>query len=275
LKLAKVEGSGKRLLIYFVLILLSLIPLKLTRIDVEKDSDNVHESYDLQLAKLNHTDSVINHVLNEYSKKNLNLKIDTSIFVRELNNTIKQRFYHGLASYSYTDNWIAYLSSKVLWSHFAVVVKPNDILKYPYGLCSQQTMVFLEILRRKKIDFRAVGLGYKEGPGHFLCEVKYNGSWHLYDVTYEPNWEESSTPHQSLEYYLNNKEELYQVYRNKMDSALFYRLLTSVEYGKVNAMPGQNMALFHTITKALTYIIPLIILILLIKEVLKVRIGKD
>jgi len=261
--------------LYLVIFILSSLPFIINVDESFVNSKKANEKYLASYSSIETTERLAHFVDSICLSSSKKCALDTSEILNVAKTIIENRFFHGLSSYSFTDNWIAYLSGKIIWSHFSAIVKSNDILKSSHGLCSQQTIVFLEVLRRKKIDFRTVGLGYKEGPGHFLCEVKYNGSWHLYDVTYEPNWEESATPHQSLEYYLNNKEELYQVYRNKMDSALFYHLLTNVEYGKANVMPGQNMALFHTITKALTYIIPLIFLILLIKEILKVRIGKD
>ena len=77
---------------------------------------------------------------------------DTAAYVKIVSETIKQRFYFGLLHYRFAENWIAALSGKLLWSHLSAVVNPNDILKHSEGLCSQQTIVFMELLKRKKIN---------------------------------------------------------------------------------------------------------------------------
>src|SRR5206468_12316967 len=61
-----------------------------------------------------------------------------------------------------------------------------DILKYPYAACSQQSIVFMEILKRKGFNTREVGFQGKTS-GHFCFEVDYNGGWHFYDPDMEPD----------------------------------------------------------------------------------------
>jgi hypothetical protein len=187
---------------------------------------------------------------------------------------IKKRFYHGISNYGISQNWIAYISGKLVWSHFAAIVRPSDLLKNAEGLCSQQTIVFLDILKNKGIKFRTVGLGYDEGPGHFLSEVYYNGAWHMYDVTMEPNWSAITNQHKSLEYYLNNKDTLLKTYEGKLHKDGFDKILKRVVYGKVEKMPGQNMALFHVFTHFLTYAFPLFFLWMIIRTIRKMKKGE-
>ncbi|MBI3519555.1 MAG: transglutaminase domain-containing protein [Bacteroidetes bacterium] len=203
-----------------------------------------------------YTDSV-------YSK-NGSLQFDTAKYVHIISNFTKERFYHGLSNYNLSDNWIAYFLGKLLWSHFSAIVIPDDILKYPQGLCSQQTIIFMELLKRKGIKVRSVGLGYKEGPGHFLCEVYYGGAWRLYDVTKEPEWKKLTNKHLSMDYYLSNKDSLYLAYKSRMPLTVFNKLTERVNYGEVNKFPAEKMLLFHKITKALTYILPISLLFLAI-----------
>ncbi len=142
----------------------------------------------------------------------------------------------------------------------SAIVAPNDILKYPYGLCSQQTIVFMELLKRKGIKSRSVGLGYDEGPGHFLSEVYYEGSWHLYDISAEPVWKKIHNHHKSMEYYLNNKDSLYIVYESRMPKPLFDKITEKVVYGKVNDFPAKKMLLFHRFTYVLILFLPVFLL---------------
>lgn len=175
---------------------------------------------------------------------------------------IKYRFIHGLSNYSFAENWIAYLSGKLMWSHLSAIVNPEDILKHPEGLCSQQTIVFMEVLKRKGINVRSVGLGYKEGPGHFLCEVNYKGGWHLHDVTLEPQWNRIVNDHKSMAYYLANKDSLYVAYEKRLPREMYTKLTEKVTYGDVNAFPAKKMQIFHQSTLIITYLLPIVFIAL-------------
>ncbi len=184
-------------------------------------------------------------------------KFDTLTYVNSASEFIKERFYHGTANYTFSENWIANMLGKYVWSHFYAIVVPGDILKRNKGLCSQQTMVFMELLKSKNIDSRKVGITAQDGNGHFLCEVYYANSWHVYDVNLEPNWHKVQHAHESMDYYLQNKDTLYTVYEGKISNSEFKDLLQDVKYGVPNEFPAKKMRLFHTVTKCFTYALPL------------------
>jgi hypothetical protein len=237
------------------LFVLSIIPLCI--FTVNPLTYNKHnELYSPELVRLNSVQKLSDYIDSVYLITSKSKGFDTVLYVAISSNIIKKRFYHGLSHYSITDNWIAYLSGKLFWSHFSAIVNPDDILKHAEGLCSQQTIVFLEILKLKGIDFRTIGLGYKEGPGHFLSEVNYNGTWHLHDVTVEPKWERVSKHHKSLDYYINNKDSLFLAYDGLIDRKVFDKIMEKVEFGKVNQFPANKMLLFHQSTLFLTYMFP-------------------
>ena len=119
----------------------------------------------------------------------------------------------------------------------------------------------MEVLRLKNINTRSVGLGFKEGEGHFLCEVHYNNSWRLHDVTYEPNWVKVSNIHKSMDFYLTNKDSLYLVYETLIPRDVFDKITEKIEYGQVNVFPARNMLIFHKVTKIVTYILPMFLLL--------------
>jgi hypothetical protein len=107
-----------------------------------------------------------------------------------------------------------------------------------------------------------VGLGYKQGPGHFLCEVKFKGTWHIFDVNKEPRWERIIGSNNSMNYYMQNKDSLFLVYDGKLDRKVYNKIMEKVVYGDANEFPAKNMLLFHQVTKLLTYVIPIIFLLL-------------
>ena len=265
-------GFKKYSTIFFgSLFLISVSPFLVKIVDGSPQKALKKELFDPNLVRLNSMDRIIPYIDSLYTSQ-ADSKLDTATYVSIASETIKERFCFGLSNYTISDNWIAYLSGKIVWSHFLGIVDPNEILKHPCGLCSQQTIVFMEILKQKDIKVRSVGLGPKEGPGHFLCEVFYNGSWHLHDVTMEPVWKNIANHHKSIDYYLQNKDSLYMAYQVQYNKPLFYKLLEKVELGKTSEFPAKKMILFHKITMLFTYIIPLFFLLMFIRALKKQKI---
>lgn len=198
-------------------------------------------------------------------------KFDTIEYVRRISSFVKLKFCHGIAHYSLSENWIAHVLGKYTWSHLSAKVDPDDIMKQSNGLCSQQAMVFMEILEKNGIKCRSVGLGYKEGPGHFLTEVYYNGQWHLYDVNKEPKWEKIKNHHMSMDYYRQNKDTLYLAYEDQMEKNLFYKIMEQVQYGLPGEFSAKNMRMFHKITNLFTYLLPVLFFALAVRRGLRLR----
>lgn len=223
-----------------------------------------NESYNPALKNLNSINKLEYFI--DKTIQILNLKPnDTAQYVFYTSEILKSRFYHGLSNYSISDNWIAALLGKFSWSHFSAIVNPNDIIQHSEALCSQQAIVFLELLKRKNISFRTVGLGPKEGPGHFLCEVYYDNDWHLYDIDKEPQWYLINNVHKDMNYYLKQPDQLYRIYSYRMTRQEFDHLINKISYGEPNEFPAKNMLLFHQVTRVITYIIPIFFLFLTIK----------
>lgn len=183
---------------------------------------------------------------------------DTLDYVKKTTRFVKERFYHGLSHYSFSDNWIAWLLGKTVWSHFSVIVKPDDILKHQAGLCSQQAIVYMEILNKKKIVNRKVGMADNQGRGHFLTEVWYDHAWHVYDVNMEPDWTRIYHHHQSMVFYKQYPDTLYKAYEKKIPYNKLKQMLNHIEYGKSGEFPAKKMRLFHQFTFILVYLIPVI-----------------
>ena len=223
--------------------------------DTSYEKSTTNEQFLPELSRLNTINKFLIYTDSVYDTKKIPT-FDTAVYVSVVSESIKKRFQFGLQTYSLTDNWIASIFGKLFWFHLLAKVDPNDIIENSVGLCSQQTIVFMEVLNRKKINFRSVGLGYKEGPGHFLCEVYYDNEWHVHDVTKEPDWSKISNHHKSMDYYMLHKDSLYTVYDKKVDKNEFNKLTQKVQYGEVNQYPAKKMLLFHKITRFLTYFFP-------------------
>lgn len=249
-----------------VLLFLSVVPEK-----KKIDREVISELFDPALQGLHskkrlaaYIDSVF------YLHQKTDLPFDTSAYVNLTSDVIKKRFFHGLSSYSLRDNWIAAISGKIFWDHLSAIVDPDDILKHPNALCSQQNIIFATILKEKKIVSRAVGLGTPKGPGHYLSEVWYEGQWHLYDVDREPDWQKAPAAyHKDLAFFLQNKEVLYDIYENRISHTNLDLLLKDVKYGKPDVFPARKMLFFHRLTSMLTYLLPLFFLYMLLRSLAK------
>jgi len=254
-----IQQLNKKFFIFLILFLLSIFPFIMQVKEVVSVDLPSNDLYDSQLLKLNSIENLLLYSDSIYNKGIGDLQFDTVKYVDVLSNIIERRFQHGITYYDFSENWIAYVLGKAIWPHFSAIVIPDDILKHEQGLCSQQTMVFMAALKEKGIWSRSVGLGFKEGPGHFLCEVKYGGSWHLYDVSLEPRWDSLVKQNQSLEYYLAHKDSLFLVYQHKIPIQTFNKLTEKISYGEVNGSPAKKMRFFHNVTQGLTYFLPFVL----------------
>lgn len=240
-----------------ILLSISITPIVFSTVSNLKNTYKNKELFNIELSRFKSIEDITAHIDGIYSATNSLPQIDTLAYVKATSDIVKKRFYHGLSEYSIKDNWISYVGAKLFWNHLNAIVDPDDILDYTQGLCSQQTIVFLEILKRKGIKTRWVGLGYKEGPGHFLAEVYYQGKWHLYDVNLEPKWEKVSNHHESIAYYKQYQDSLFLAYDGIISRSLYNKIMEKVQYGEVNEFPAKKMILFHNITKMMTYLIPI------------------
>ena len=268
-------NNNKLLLWAAIFFALSILPLSIKNSSPNGDDfySKNKEIYMQDLGRANTFEKLVNYADSIYNLTE-RAKFDTAQYVDVVQLIIKERFHHGLAVYSFSENWIAKVSSKLFWSDFSAIVEPNDILKHKVGLCSQQTIVFMEVMKLKNIPVRSVGLGSKEGPGHFLCEVRYENEWHLFDVSVEPNWKKIYYSHKSFDYYLNNKDSLYKVYENKLSKNTLDKLMQKVNYGVVNDFSAKNMRLFHKVTFVFTYLFPMFFAALIIRAFIKRRRAK-
>ena len=261
------------LIVYFFLFIASIFPFFYTHTDAyEKKLYKYTELYEPELGRITSVNEAILYIDSTHRNDNTFSPIfDTLNYVKKTSHFVKARFHHDLANYSAQENWIANLCGKLFWSHFSAVVIPDDILKHSKGICSQQAMVYMEILKQKGVTTRKIGWGDGKPPGHFLTEVYYNNSWHLYDINKEPEWKKISHHYESMEFYMKNQDTLYLAYQNRLSRAHFDKLMEKVEYGKPNEFSAPHMLWFHRITKWVTYILPLFFFMMSILSFFKLR----
>jgi hypothetical protein len=223
--------------------------------------DNI-EDFNPSLLYLNTLNKLEQHVDSIASNKAVDIhSID---YLEILAKTIRQRFYFGYSEYSLSKNWLAACSGYFIWYDLSCIVRPEEIIQYPYAACSQQSMVFMWLLRQKHISYRSVKF-----PHHYTIEVQVGNHWYYFDTTYEPNikgkeritdgWNNSAD---SLKkFYINQPSYL------KVEAYFDHNL--KFENGKINDNPALNARIFHLTTYVLSktaWILPLLLLFFLEKK---------
>lgn len=171
---------------------------------------------------------------------------------------VSQRFYHGYSQYALHENWIAALAGKFIWPDLSAIVLPDDVLRYPMAACSQQSIVMMELFRRNKINYRMVGFDH-----HFALEGKFSYKWYYFDTDKEPDF--TKVPLQDFAS-LQKKQLLENIYKASLDTTGLRQTMGHPFYGKENAAPAPNAALFHTVTRVLSrtlWLLPLSVLLFL------------
>lgn len=168
------------------------------------------------------------------------------------NEVVRKRFYHGYSLYGFGNNHVAMLASKASISGLSAIVMPNDILKFPFAACSQQSIVLMKVLQQKGFKTRSVAFSGKSG-GHFCFEVFYNGAWHFVDPNMEPDLAVLNAYNRpGIDFLAGRPEILLQAYRQYPKEKIL-DLFASYSYGKVNAPAAPRAHLFQLVTQFLSY----------------------
>lgn len=214
--------------------------------EVEQVQKHPNDHFDPSLAYLNSLGELEAFLDSLAWKNNLSSKDSIESYVELADSVVRMRFYYGLQNYQFSENFLANLAGKYIWSHFGAKVDPEHILDGQKAFCSQSSIVFQELLKRKGIDVRTVLLA-----NHFCTEVLINGNWGFFDVSYKPNF--SDTPRLSTEQLIRNPQYLEQAYLYSFKEDFSKNVLANFDpektsYGRVNDFPAKRMLLFHRVS---------------------------
>lgn len=172
--------------------------------------------------------------------------IDSVEYVLIVDKTLKNRFFHGYSAYNLSDNYMAYLAGK-LWSHLSAIVIPDDLLTYNNAACSQQAILFQEILKNKGFKVRKIGFT-SSYSGHFCSEVQYGGKNHFFDTNMEANWDSVEVIPNTKDL-VNNDSLLHKVYAYLREEQFILFTQNPPIYGEWDEYPAKKARLFHQLTK--------------------------
>lgn len=162
---------------------------------------------------------------------------------------ISCRFYHGFSHWKLNENWIAAIGEKITGIGLSCKVQPGKIMLHPNAACSQQALVMMEILRRKKTDYRKVGF-----PHHYALEVRSNDKWYYFDPNMEPNMNLKQRLHENWN---ENNDSVKKYYDSTKHKNLSYQFGDGLKasFGPVNEVPAKRLHLFQSVTAVLSKIL--------------------
>ncbi len=223
---------------------------------------NYTEEFDPTLKELNSVDklaSFCDSLFKEETRTNSVTSYE-QIYSDIASSVVRKRFYHGYSLYGFSNNYMAMFLAELTKDGFSAIVIPDDILKYPFAACSQQSIVFMEILARKGFITRKVGFHGKI-TGHFCFEVYYEGSWHFYDPDMEPDVNVlNSYNRPSIAFLACHQDILLKAYR-KWSTTLVLDIFPNYSYGRVNTFAAPRAIIFQKLTKIFSYTMWLFFLI--------------
>ena len=229
-------------------------PVSMQGLDYNKPAYNFKEEFDPSLQTLNTVDKLVAFCDGLYMEKannNASIKID-EIYPDIVSSVIRKRFYHGYSLYGFSNNYMAMMLAGVTEKGLSAIVVPNDILKFPYAACSQQSIVFMGILQKKGFTIRKVGFTGKKN-GHFCFEVYYNRGWHFYDPDMEPSVAVlTAYNHPSINFLVQHPEVLFKAYHQYPKEKVF-DIFMNYSYGSVNTFAAPKAMIFQKITKFFSY----------------------
>lgn len=184
-----------------------------------------------------------------------------STYTEIVSTAVRNRFYHGYSFFTFNNNYLALLASKVAVDGLGVPVLPDDVLKEPNAACSQQAVVMMQALQDKGIPSRKISFNGPKYGGHFAFEVYYGNSWHFHDPNMEPDKEvlrEYRRP--SIAFLAEHPDVLCAAYRHR-PKELVMDIFPTYAYGPVNKFPAPRAAIFQKTTSFLSSTIWLFFLV--------------
>jgi hypothetical protein len=215
---------------------------------------NKVEKFSPSLSTINTVDKLERYV--DMLAVQKNIPIPSVEYCILLENTVSQRFYHGFSHYKLNENWIAAVI-QLPGTGTSCKVQPNDILKNENAACSQQALVMMEVLTRKKISYRKIGF-----PHHFAMEANIDGGWYFLDANMEPEISVSARNHENWKGSGDRLKQFYEPSRhNSMDYQFGHNKFATI--GAVNAEAAPRLKIFQSITAMLSkllWLLPLVVL---------------
>ena len=112
--------------------------------ELSNNKNYIKEEFSIEIASIDTLENFKQVINNEINEKNLS-GIDIPILIDDY---VRKKFKHGTPTYYWFDNWFLGLLDLILPNyHFLTLMKPKDLIKVHYAMCSQQSIIFQEIIK--------------------------------------------------------------------------------------------------------------------------------
>jgi hypothetical protein len=153
--------------------------------DPEPVPRHVTESWRPELARIRTVDEAMRelpaYIARQHGSRDARVAAGIDQFLRD-------RFFHDGSYVSVHRNWLAFMAGS-LWLNLRIPVLPDAILRHNSAMCSQQAIVFMELLRRYNIHYGAVLMNWPSSnpfsQGHFAVTARIDGRWIYFDPDQE------------------------------------------------------------------------------------------
>lgn len=201
--------------------------------------NDIDEKFDEHFLSINSTEKLDSLIFQEFRKNNY----DTAKTVIFIDNFLRNRFYHSYSILTLKDNWIAVVLGNTVWSHFLFPVAPDNIIEHPAAACSQQGILFQQLLDHLKIPSSTIKFFplSPQTPGHYAVSVYYGNSWHFYDPNREPIIVDSTMP--SIEKIVS--EKMYEKMYSKPSNLRFQGFFREKSFERVTKKPFSKGKMYY------------------------------
>lgn len=207
------------------------------------------EDFDISLMRINSMDA-----LQKYCDSLHKAAMGQRSYPGIVSEVLRNRFYHGYSYYDTGNNPMAIFTAPLIKDGITAIVVPDDILKFPNAACSQQSIVGMELLKRKGFPVRKVAMfDDVQQVGHFSYEAFYNGDWHYFDSNIEPDVTVLRKFDRPSVAFLKKHPEIVAAAYSKRDTALFQRLIANATVGQINEFPATKAYVYQKVTMILSY----------------------
>lgn len=235
-------------------------PTPFSKFDHEIPAYDGVEAYDPSLARLNTIKKLKYYCDSLYARRypgsiDQNDSGFSARYAELISAVAREKFFHGYSSYGFSNNYMALLLEPLFNKWLSAIVIPDDIVKYPFAACSQQSIVMMRLFASKGIPTRKVVFdGGEKYGGHFCFEAFYGNAWHFFDPDKEPNAGLlNSLGRPDIQTLAANDSILVSVYSHlSADNAI--GLYKNYFYGQLNEAEAPRASIYQKVTKVLSYI---------------------
>ncbi len=183
--------------------------------------------------------------------------IEIPIYIDDL---LRKKFLHGSSSIPLRGNWfLKFIDKTFPTKEITFSLSPNDIAKSNRAICSQQAVLFQELVQEFGFEYESVGFNIPllepvRGDAdnefnHYASAVKVENDWYYFDSNLEPEYDRYSSDiyNEILAGESARLSKLYPKYKwVEIKEGMIYN-------SNRNVFPAKNGLLIQQISKLISY----------------------